>query len=697
MSDGEEIQYRGRGQSHAAGATDTVNEIQRLLNKYAGGRIPVLVNEHDTRLGLVNGELLRIYQNGFTGKNLIPLGVLMARPGCGASPKWERGCADYHLNSWAQPGWISVCQAIRASKMGETACEDCDRKRAKQAEKAKDVVAYMCVHGMVDFAMPIFVEEEVIAIIFTGQRVPKEGSLWNPEFEEERGLFSLDWAGKAGVKARKTTEARFKTAEKKYGFATNTLVDKLANDVADDEHVEITAEDVDKIRKTLRTAGNHLSNLAKATYSLEKSKAVAALRSMIARSLAKRGEDNIETVFATLSSVGKELSKRCKRICKYFGIEYMLVLNLREDPPQYRILIGCAPGEMPWDITTWVDVSEKEQFSSLLNAVTNLRRIEFGETSLWPLRKLPFFEWIATWLKGKAASHCVVARLDHPGSPHCILLAGKKDGLSLDDFRKQDKEDFEQIVRDIGMVLNMLLFVEELHATGEAQELFLEDVAHDIRNPIQNLLMKVERVKFSLEGELRHQMDKVGAQIRRLDQLSRRVWLLEQLRQKRLNLDDTKVVKVYQIIREAITMVNDLAEDKGIRFNVDRNMETWRGIKINRELFFHAMLNLIDNAVKYSHEGTEVKIDGRTLHPECKISVVNRGVEIKEKYREMIFRRGFRTPEANLHIRQGSGIGLCIVKAFADIYGHLDFNCSPVPGTSHFVTEFKLTVRGAIL
>jgi len=663
------------------------NEFLHLFRKYAGGRIPVLVDENDTQQGLVNGELLKIYQRGFTGKNLIPLGILFAKHGYDGIYKWERGYADYHLNKWAKSGWINVCNKIRGTKEGDIACEDCDRKRAKLAENQRDVIAYLCDHGMIDFAMPILVEDKVIAVIFTGQRIPKKGTLWNPDIIEENGLFALDWSEKTGVEAWKSTVNRFEDTEKKYNLVPNTLTHELYKDINSKNEIEVTPEETDEIRVTLRSAGNHLSNLASSTYSLEKSKAVAALRSLVSRAVAEQRVDHYEDVDSTLKTVIGRLSKRVNTICKYFGIDFLLALNLKADSCQFRLLTQHAPVDSPWKTTEWFDLDEK-RFKTMLDSMKTIAKQELTDFDLWPLRKLPFFEWVATWLSGKLPSRCVAARLDYSGLTHCILFAGKREGLSMLDFREQDRGDFERIVGDIGMVLNVLLYIDAIRSEGEAQELFLEDVAHDIRNPIQNLLIKVDRLKLSLgeSGDVRKQVDKVGAQIRRLDQLSRRVWFLAQIRQKRLNVKKTELVKVHQLIMETVLMLKDKAEETSVGFEVSKDMEKWRSVRINRDFFFHALLNLIDNAVKYSFSSTFVEIYGNMQYPNCTISVVNRGLEIKHQYKNEIYKRGFRTPEASMHLREGGGIGLCIVKAFADHYGDVDFECTQIVGTFDFKT-----------
>ena len=675
-------------------------EVRRLIDKYGGGRIPVLVDEKKAEEGLVNEKLLKIYQMGFGAWNLIPLGVLYAKldkEGCKeAAKKWRRGCADYHLNDLSKKFWTNVCKAIRSTGggKGNEECEHCDRRHAELVEKAENVnvIAYMCVHGLVDVAMPMFVDGEVIAVIFTGQRIPKEGSRWNKEFVEKDGVFSLEKCSKDGVEARKVTLELLEKAEQAYGMTNGILLEKLEEDAREGRgKIEVSPEGVGNIQRELTEAGDHLSRLAQSKYELEKSKAVAGLRGAVARSVADV-EVDIERPGKTLPSIVGGISEAAGLICKYFGLDYMLALNLKNEESSFRLLLEHAPCKSPWDKGMWAGELDEEAFRAVEEEISRLS--ELDDADLWPWRKLPFFEWVSTWLRGKQASKCVATRLNQAGLSPCVLIGGRENGLQLSDFREQDRKDLSKVIGDITTVINVLLFIEELHWAGEAQELFSEDVAHDIRNPVQNLLFMIERLKF---GVGHGQVDAIGAQVRRIHKLSERVWLLEQIRKEGLQLDKTGRVGVYEVVMEAVAMVRYMAEEKNVGIKVSPEMKKWRAIQVDRKFFFQAMLNLLDNAVKYSREGTEVRIDGKTDWPNCRIFVINRGIEIKDKYKESIYKRGSRTPEAQMHIRDGSGIGLGIVKAFADIYGKISCKCEPVYGTYDFVTEFQLGITGDIL
>ena len=153
-------------------------EMLELLEKYSNGRIPPLVVEENPKQGLINGELLKIYQKGFSTKESIPLGILLALESYSSlEKKWQNG--NYKLNTWTKPEWKAYCKELRSGEHGNKSCESCDIHHALLAEKEKQVIAYLCDHGMIDFAMPVLVREDVAAVIFTGQRKSKEGDIRN--------------------------------------------------------------------------------------------------------------------------------------------------------------------------------------------------------------------------------------------------------------------------------------------------------------------------------------------------------------------------------------------------------------------------------------------------------------------------------------------------------------------------------------
>jgi signal transduction histidine kinase len=87
----------------------------------------------------------------------------------------------------------------------------------------------------------------------------------------------------------------------------------------------------------------------------------------------------------------------------------------------------------------------------------------------------------------------------------------------------------------------------------------------------------------------------------------------------------------------------------------------------DKKLFRNIIINLISNAIKFSDEGTEIKIRGSLLRGVASISVIDQGIGISKNDKEHLFASFFRA--ANATNIQGTGLGLHIVKRYVDLLG----------------------------
>ena len=83
--------------------------------------------------------------------------------------------------------------------------------------------------------------------------------------------------------------------------------------------------------------------------------------------------------------------------------------------------------------------------------------------------------------------------------------------------------------------------------------------------------------------------------------------------------------------------------------------------------------NLLDNAAKYAHTGTEVRVRSECVTTEhgkrYHINVEDWGIGVSERDRERVFDRQFRTPEARSRSVSGLGLGLTIARAIVERHG----------------------------
>ena len=95
----------------------------------------------------------------------------------------------------------------------------------------------------------------------------------------------------------------------------------------------------------------------------------------------------------------------------------------------------------------------------------------------------------------------------------------------------------------------------------------------------------------------------------------------------------------------------------------------WRcRVNINQSLLEHAIINLIDNAIKYSPKKTKVRIDASLTNSFVSIIITDEGCGIPEEDLPRIFERFYRVDKSRSKELGGTGLGLAIVKHIINIH-----------------------------
>jgi PAS domain S-box-containing protein len=100
--------------------------------------------------------------------------------------------------------------------------------------------------------------------------------------------------------------------------------------------------------------------------------------------------------------------------------------------------------------------------------------------------------------------------------------------------------------------------------------------------------------------------------------------------------------------------------------SLDRHLPRVQG---HRELLRQVFVNLVDNAIKYSLPGTEIRVRARVWPQGPALEISNQGFPIREEDREKIFQRGFRTRQAQALVPHGTGLGLWLVRKIIEAHG----------------------------
>jgi len=663
--------------------------MRPLLEKYAGGRIPPLVAPpgQPVERGLLVEDFVKLFQRGFSITYSIPLGMLVANEAWEPiETKWAR--ANYSLNTYMKPDWTPFCAAIREVPAGNAECEACDRRFAVKAEQAGDVIAYLCSHGMVDFAVPVFVNGTAVAILLTGQRKPKPGTLWSPAFLEDGGPFQGTQEGESGQEAWAVSKRRIAETEIRLGMRRGQLASKVRAARGVFGEVDASPADVQAIMDALRGAGRHLSQLASATFELEKAKIVAWIRGKVAESLRALTGDA-----PRFDKFWDSISSALDLVARYFRFDYALVVSCKRDPSPHMTLVAYAPKDKrPQSPVDGVSL-EMGQFRSLMEKASSSPEL----VPIDPGGLGPHLTAVTTTpAEQLGLKNAVVVPANYsPTSATFAVMGGRSGGFSIRDMTNIDRQAFKDLVAALSMVVKVARLVEDLQCEVARHASFLLDVAHDIRNPIQNIVLKAERLRRGLfrAEDLVYHVRRIGAQARRLSLLSERAWALEQIERGTFKVDKVGQVQIYAVLKECADSLMDLATLRSVTISIGPELQNWPVMRIDKGFLTQALLNLLDNAIKYSRRQTEVRIHGKHDNEARYISVVNQGAPIMPDEYEKIFEKFYKTPAAQAWIVEGVGVGLSIVKMFADTYGAVTVRSQPVVGTRDYVTEFVLKIK----
>ncbi len=667
--------------------------MENLLQKYAGGRLPPLVNSNNAGSGLIDTNLLQIYHSGLLSLHAIRLGFILSDTNSrDQNKRWENG--DFSLNDiLAKPSWGNYCISLRNNLAGDYACQQCDRRWAARAEAQGATIAYICDGGLIDFASPVKVMDQVVAVLFCGQHKPLSGTIWHPEFTYPNGQFRALAEGQIGVDAWQESQKRIRQSEALAGYEHGDLEGKLLEEVQTRPATEISPQHVQEIIDLMNAIGEQLSALATSTFELEKNRLVGWIRGHIARSLAPLSLTRPET-----SSVWLALSATLRLISRYFGLDYAFIFSCGRGSLN-NLELKCQFGLPDQDFPTGPFKSNSPK-SMLALASMVCSRKERTQIVLKEFKEDNLFNWLNQQHSRKHSSRAMAFPLTPPHEstdfPPPVLFLGRFDrDLDINAYLPNDRQALDIIIKDISLVSEVVMLVEQLEEKARQQSAFLEDVAHDIRNPIQIIINQAEVMAAGLvsTGSAPRLAQKLATQARRLHLMSQRVWTLGEIDRGHLLASDVEKVSAYEVIAECRKTLNDLAEQREIKIILDPLLKNWPPLWVNKALFHQTVLNLVDNAIKYSRDNTEIRIDGKRSTEGYTLYFVNRGILIREDDKNQIFSRYFRTNEAKSYRQQGTGIGLYIVKVFADKYGDIKVKSLPIPGSRDFVTTFELFIR----
>lgn len=191
---------------------------------------------------------------------------------------------------------------------------------------------------------------------------------------------------------------------------------------------------------------------------------------------------------------------------------------------------------------------------------------------------------------------------------------------------------------------------------------FVTNVTHELKTPLTSIKGFAETLKYVEDSETREKfLTIINDEAERLSRLISDILTLSQIEQKRTFRSEP--IDVDSEVNQVIMLLKNMAESKNI--TIKKEGESVNGLYGDPDLFKQMLINLVDNAVKYSGTGTAVVITSAVENGICVLSVSDNGAGIPEEHLKRLFERFYRADGARSREQGGTGLGLAIVKHIA--------------------------------
>lgn len=235
--------------------------------------------------------------------------------------------------------------------------------------------------------------------------------------------------------------------------------------------------------------------------------------------------------------------------------------------------------------------------------------------------------------------------------------------------------------------VTVLQDITSLKEMDKLKSEFVSMVAHEIRSPLNTVLMQLNVVKDTLiGGELTDKqkeiLDRASAKLKGLTRMSTELLDLARIESGLLS-QEREEINVAALLEDQATFSRPGAESKKISLNVAPFEKPLRPLFANRQNIEEVLSNLITNAINYTPEGGAITLSAKEEGDFLCLEVADTGIGIAEEDRERIFERFYRVKDEHTRYVIGTGLGLSIVKKIVEAHhGRISVESEPGRGST---------------
>lgn len=214
---------------------------------------------------------------------------------------------------------------------------------------------------------------------------------------------------------------------------------------------------------------------------------------------------------------------------------------------------------------------------------------------------------------------------------------------------------------------NLKLKTEQIREEQDNMKTLVTDISHQLKTPISAL-----KACFSLYTDAEEAADReeffarCRMQMDKLEMLTVALLQLSRLETHMIELD-IEEVSLIDILTESVNMLYHKAKEKQI--SIETADFDNLSLKLDKKWTIEAVANVLDNAIKYSPEGAEIKVSAQKLYNYVRVEVEDNGIGIPRDEWNRIFKRFYRGNNDAVKRSEGTGVGLYLTRKILEDEG----------------------------
>ena len=241
-------------------------------------------------------------------------------------------------------------------------------------------------------------------------------------------------------------------------------------------------------------------------------------------------------------------------------------------------------------------------------------------------------------------------------------VAGEVKNRNIRNLDALDVESVPEEVKPLVLELNWLFAT--LKESFDKERRFTSDAAHELRTPLAALKTHAQLATMTDSSEdQKNSINKIMAGVDRASHVVNQLLVLARLEQGHQQSIDMQPVDLTQLSQEMVSELHTLASKR----NIELSVQAAEPQIVSGELTMLSMLlrNLLDNAIRYSPEGSKVELGFEQSKQGVSLFVSDNGPGIADEEKDKVFSRFHRGEALE---ETGCGIGLSIVRQVAELH-----------------------------